>query len=79
MITKADINDLMRRGGLSTTEHLNLICFTFNAGGNDPDESTISGIPIHYMVMETFPDLICIGLQEMVELNAQSMIKQPTY
>ncbi len=74
MITKEDINNLLRREGHLTTEDLGLLCFTFNVGGNDPDEKAVSGLFDTLYDMETFPDLICIGIQEMVELNAQSMI-----
>ena len=70
MITKEDINNLLRREGHLTTEDLGLLCFTFNVGGNDPDEKAVSGLFDTLYDMETFPDLICIGIQEMVELNA---------
>ena len=74
MISKDDINDFLRREGYLTTESLNLATFTFNVGGKDPDAESVAGLLDTLYDMEAFPDLICVGLQEMVELNAQSMI-----
>jgi hypothetical protein len=72
---RSDLNGALRDEGFLTSENLTLMCFTFNCNGKDPDDTASSLFDeIDRLGLDSMPDMICVGLQEMVALNAQNVL-----
>ena len=75
MLTKDALNQLMVKKGILKMDGLSLLCVTFNAGGNVPEVSDLDGM---FESMEgsreNLPQMICVGVQEMVDLNATNAV-----
>lgn len=72
-MNRGEINSALRESGCLDSENFTLMCFTFNCGGNDPDFSA-NALFDEIGKLNQMPELICVGLQEMVALNAQNVL-----
>ena len=73
MLKRVELNSALREAGCLNSESFTLMCFTFNCNGNEPG-SSVHGLFDEISKLKEMPELICVGLQEMVPLNAQNVL-----
>ena len=72
MLTKDEINFIMRETGILNVEDLSLYCVTYNVGGATcPDLHDVKTLfaKMTDTSRENMPDMVVVALQEMVDLN----------
>ncbi|EAS01600.2 endonuclease/exonuclease/phosphatase family protein (macronuclear) [Tetrahymena thermophila SB210] len=63
-----------REQDFTTLSNLNVFCMTWNMNGNEPDAEMNFAQNIFNFEKQPNPDIVVIGLQEMVKLNVQNVM-----